>query len=46
MQLSLQGEKLSCDLDAPDPFREKLLKLTEDEDFTLEQMYNCDETGL
>ena len=45
-QLSLQGEKLSADLDAPDPFREKLLKLIEDEGFTLEQIYNCDETGL
>ena len=45
-QLSLQGEKLSADLDAPDPFREKLLDLIEDEGFTLEEIYNCDETGL
>ena len=45
-QLSLQGEKLSSDLDAPDPFKEKLLKLIEDEDFTLELLYDCDETGL
>ena len=43
-QLSLQGERLSADLDAPDPFREKLLKLIEDEGFTLEQIYNCDKT--
>lgn len=34
------------DLDAPDPFREKLLKLIEDEGFTLEQIDNCDEAGL
>ena len=45
-QLSLQGEKLSSDLDAPDPFKEKLLKLIEDKDFTLELLYDCDETGL
>ena len=29
-QLSLQGEKLSSDLDASDPFKEKLLKMIED----------------
>ena len=45
-QLSLQGEKLSSDLDAPDSFKEKLLKLIEDEGFTLEQLHNYDETGL
>ena len=45
-QLTLQGEKLSCDSDAPAPFREKLLKLIEDEGFTLQQIYNSDETGL
>ena len=45
-QLSLQGGKLLYNLDAPDPFREKLLKLIEDEGYTLEHIYNCDETGL
>ena len=44
--MSLQGEKLSSDLAAPDPFRDKLLQLIENEQFTLEQVYSCDETGL
>ena len=44
-QLSFQGEKLSSDAAAPEPFKE-LVKLMEDESLTLEQLYNCDETGL
>ena len=45
-QLSLQGEKLSSDLVAPDHFKEKLLQFIEDEGLGVEQIYNCDETGL
>ena len=45
-QLVLQGEKISSYLEAPDPFRDKLLELIEDEGLTLKQLYNCDETGL
>lgn len=45
-QLSLQGEKLSADAEAPEPFREKLKEVIELEGFTLNQVYNCDETGL
>ena len=33
-------------MEAPNPFREKLLKLMEDEGLSLQQIYNCDETGL
>lgn len=45
-QFSLQGDKLSADMEAPDPFREKLLKLMEEEGLLLEKIYNCDETGF
>ena len=45
-QLSFQGEKLSSDAAAPEPFKEELVKLMEDKSLTLEQLYNCDETGL
>ena len=37
-QLSFQGEKLSCDATAPEPFKEELLKLMEDESLILEQL--------
>ena len=42
--MSLQGEKLSADATAIDPF--KLQEVMEKEGSTLEQSYNCDETGL
>ena len=45
-QLVIQGESLSSDTSFVGPFREKLQKLMKDEALTLEQVYNCDETGL
>ena len=45
-QLSLQREKLSADMEAPNPFREKLSKIMEEERLSLEQIYNYDETEL
>ena len=45
-QLSIQGEKLSSDMTAPDPFKKELQTLMENEGLTLENLYNCDETGL
>ena len=33
-------------MEAPDPFREKLSKIMEEERLSLEQIYNCGETGL
>ena len=45
-QLSLQGEKLSSDTTAVEPFKEQLQELIERENLTLENLYNCDETGL
>ena len=45
-QLSIQGEKLSSDMTAPDSFKEELQTLMESEGLTLENLYNCDETGL
>lgn len=45
-QLSLQGEKVSSDTSAVEPFKEELQQLLERESLTLEHLYNCDETGL
>ena len=45
-QLSLQGEKLSADATACGPFRALLEDYIEKEELTLDQVYNCDETGL
>ena len=45
-ELCSQGEKLSADVAAPEPFRKELLDFTEREALTLKQIYNCDETGL
>ena len=45
-QLSLQGEKLSADATASGPFRALLEDYIEKEEFTLDQVYNCNETGL
>ena len=44
--LRLQGEKLSADTKAPEPFKKELQDVMEREGLTLEQIYNCDETGL
>ena len=43
---ALQGEILSADLSAVDPFREELQKLIESEGLTRDQIYNAVETGL
>lgn len=40
------GEKLSVDPAAPEPFRKTLEEYIENEGLTLDQVYNCDETGL
>ena len=45
-QLSLQGEKVSPDITKVEPFKMQLKKLLELESLTLEQLYNCHETGL
>ena len=45
-QLSLQGEKVSSNTSCIEPFKEELQQLLERESLTLEQLYNCDETGL
>lgn len=45
-QLSLQGEKVSSDAAAVEPFKVELQELLEREHLTLDQLYNCDETGL
>ena len=45
-QLSLQGEKVPSDASAVEPFQNELQELMEREHLTLDQLYNCDETGL
>lgn len=45
-QLSLQGEKVSSDVSAIEPFKEELQELIERESLTLDRLYNCDETGF
>ena len=45
-QLSFQGEKVSSDTSAVEPFKEELQQLLERKRLTLTQLYNCDETGL
>ncbi len=45
-ELSFQGEKLSADEASVGPFQTKLKEFMEQEGLTLEQLYNCDETGL
>ena len=44
--LSLQREKLSADTEVPESFKKQLQDTMEREGLTLEQVYNCDETGL
>ena len=44
--LCLQGEKLSADTEVHDPFKKQLQDVMGREGLTLEQIYNCDETGL
>lgn len=45
-ELSLQGEQLSSNPNEIDPFKKKIQEIMERESLTLEQVYNCDETGL
>ena len=45
-ELRFQGESLSADTSAVEPIRQKLLKLIEDQQLTLNQVFNADETGL
>lgn len=45
-QLSVQGEKLSGNKEASDKFKVSFRKLVKEKDFSLNQVFNCDETGL
>ncbi len=45
-QLMLQGEKLSADKPAAEDFCSTFQKYVEDNHYTLNQIFNCDETGL
>ena len=44
--LSVQGESQSAATASVDPFKEKLQKIIEEKGLTLNQVFNCDETGL
>ena len=43
---SLQGEKVSSDVSAVEPFKKELQELLKHEHLTLDQLFNCDEMGL
>jgi len=45
-QLSIQGEKMSADTQRVGDFKQQLVNMIEKEQLTLNQVYNCDETGL
>lgn len=46
-QLHISGEKLSADNESADSFvTTKFKKLVDEEGYSLDQIYNCDETGL
>ncbi len=45
-QLTLQGEKLSADKPASEEFITSFRTYVEDHKYTLNQIFNCDETGL
>ena len=42
----MQGESLSADVDASEEFRSFFHKFVEQHNFTPDQLFNCDETGL
>ena len=44
--LSLQGESLSADISGVDEFRTCLLKMMEEDGYTMNHLFNADETGL
>ena len=45
-QFSIVGESRSADLEAAESFAAKLKKIIAEEDLTMDQIYNCDETAL
>ncbi len=45
-QLSIQGETMSADNESVPDFKSTLSQIIEDKGLTLNQVYNCDETGL
>lgn len=45
-QLTLQGEKLSADKPAANDFISSFQNFIEENNYTLNQIFNCDETGL
>lgn len=45
-EISIQGEKLSADNDAADEFQREFKEFITAKNFTEEQIYNADETGL
>ncbi|XP_062523895.1 jerky protein homolog-like [Corticium candelabrum] len=45
-QLALQGEKLSADKPAADQFVLRFQAFVKDSDYSTEQIFNCDESGL
>ena len=45
-QLSLQGEKLSADTEAAVCFVASFSEFVEEKDYSIDQIFNCDETGL
>lgn len=45
-QLEICGEKLSADSEIVAKFCEKFQNIIQQENLTLDQVYNCDETGL
>ena len=44
--ISMQGESLSADVSSVDPFKNELSSIMEEEGYTLNQVFNADETGL
>lgn len=45
-QLKICGEKLSADESLVESFKKNFRKIMEEENYTPDQLYNCDETGL
>lgn len=45
-EVRLHGENLRCDQEAADNFQRDLEKFVATEEFTSEQIYNADESGL
>lgn len=45
-EISIQGEKISANVDAAKNFVTELMQFIGDEQLTLEQIYNADDSGL